>query len=318
MDNYHQTIQIVRPGDVQHRVNELRHRSDDVKSRVVLTLKHLWNPERQLLPVRSNCSFQNLREGFPQFSEVIDHLENITISMGRLGLPFEMPPILLMGEPGLGKTYFVSEVAKLFRLPFKDISMATRTSSFDLAGGSLQWGEGTVGDLAKFMAESTVANPIVLLDELDKVSSSARFNAINVLYGWLEPHSARRFRDEALEIDMDVSRVIWIGTGNYIHNIPEPILSRLRIFDISLPPPLMMRQVVKSIYESFRRAKSYGQLLNTVLKEEVIEVLSHHSPRSIRLLIEEGAFKVIRDHRDQLSLSDIPNRKKERRHVGFI
>lgn len=314
----HQTFNIARQGDVQHRVNELKQRSEDIKSRIALTLKHLWNPERQLKVVRANTNFQVLREGFPQFSDVIDYLENVVIGMDRLGLPFEVPPILLMGDPGLGKTYFVSELARLFDLPFKELSMATASASFSLSGSSLQWGEGTVGDLAKFMAESTVANPILLLDEVDKVNTRGAYNPINVLYGWLEPHSARRFRDEALEIEIDVSRVIWIATGNYAESIPEPIKSRMRTFEIKQPTPRRMEQVVRNIYTSIRKSKAYGRLLNETLDEGVVAVLSHRSPRGIRIAIEEGVFKAIKEHREGLAVSDISKVKEEKRHVGFI
>lgn len=317
MSNY-QTFNIARQGDVQHRVNELKHRSEEIKSRIALTLKHLWNPERQLNVVHANTNFQELREGFPQFSEVIDYLENVVIGMDRLSLPFEVPPILLMGDPGLGKTYFVSELAKLFGLPFKELSMATASASFSLSGSSLQWGEGTVGDLAKFMAESKVANPIILLDEVDKVNTRGAYNPMNVLYGWLEPHSARRFRDEALDIELDVSRVIWIGTGNYADMIPEPIKSRMRTFEITQPTPSKMEQVVRNIYTSIRKSKVYGSLLNENLSEDVVAVLSHRSPRGIRIAIEEGVFKAIREHREELSVADLPSFKKEKQHVGFI
>lgn len=314
----HQNIFIARPEDVHKRVNELRHRSDDIKSRVALTLKQLWNPERQLRSVSTTCDFLGLRERFPQFSEVIDFVENVVISMGFMELPFEVPPILLLGDPGLGKTYFVSELAKLMDLPFREISMATASSSFALAGGNLQWSEGSPGSLASFIAESSAANPIVLLDELDKISSDSKYNAINVLYGWLEPHSAKRFRDEALDIDLDVSKVIWLGTGNYVNRIPEPIQSRMRVFEICQPVPAQMEKVARSIYVSIRSSKPYGQLMDETVGEEVVSVLSLLSPRSIRLSIEEGVFRVIRDHRSQLTVSDLPSIKKETRRVGFI
>lgn len=314
----HQTFNIARQGDVQHRVNELKQRSEDIKSRIALTLKHLWNPERQLKVVRANTDFKGLRESFPQFSEVIDYLENVVIGMGRLGLPFEVPPILLMGDPGLGKTYFASELASLFGLPFKDLSMAIASASFSLAGSSLQWGEGTVGDLAKFMAESTVANPIILLDEVDKVNTKGAYNPVNVLYGWLEPHSARRFRDEALEIEIDVSRVIWIATGNDAESIPEPIKSRLRTFVIKQPTPRRMEQVVRNIYTSIRKSKAYGKLLSENIDDDVVAVLSRRSPRGVRMAIEVGVFNAIKEYREGLTVSDISKVEKEKRHVGFI
>lgn len=215
--------------NIKKRVDDLRHRSDDVKSRLALTLKKLWKSERVLRSVPANLDLSSLRQRFPQFEEVTDFYENTIISLAKLNLPFEIPPVLLQGDPGLGKTFYASELAKLIELPFFEISLATATSSFALSGGSVQWTEGTTGFISETLAESPVANPVILIDEVDKAASGAKFNPLNVFYGLLEPHSAKRFRDEALEVELDASKVIWIATGNYIYDIPVPIQSRMRI-----------------------------------------------------------------------------------------
>lgn len=313
-----QIYSIANIEQVHKRVNSLKSRSEEVKSRVAIPLKQLWNPERTLKAVPLATDFSNLKTNFPQFKEVIEFYECIVFTMYYLGQPFEAPPVLLQGDPGLGKTYFVSELAKLLQLPFYEISMATMTASFVLSGGSLQWSEGEVGLVAKALADSPTANPIILIDEVDKCSSESRHNAINVLYGLLEPHSAKRFKDEALEFDIDASRVLWIGTGNYIQNIPPPIRSRMRIFEIRQPEPHLMPIVVQNIYLSIRSSKSYGKLLDDDLNGNVLEVLSHRSPRDIRLAIEESAYKAIREHRSRLSVKDIPEQRTEGpKRVGF-
>jgi ATP-dependent Lon protease len=229
---------IAQHEQVKNRVSELSKRSDDVKSRLALTLKALWQPERELAILSNTDIFQELKDRFPHFIEVIELLESNAIALSKLELPFEFPPILLQGDPGLGKTYFFSEFARLTGFPFYEISMATITASFALAGNSTQWAEGTVGFIARSLANSNIANPIILIDEIDKCSGSNNYNPVNVLYSLLEPHSAKRFKDEALDIELDTSRVIWIATANYSHTIPEPILSRMRVINIQLPTPL--------------------------------------------------------------------------------
>ena len=303
---------------VKKRVEDLKHRSDDIKSRLAVTLKKLWNTERTLRSVPENIDFSSLRGRFPQFDEVIDFYENTIISLARLGLPFEIPPILLQGDPGLGKTFFASELAKLIDLPFSEISLATATSTFALSGSSIQWAEGTTGFISETLASSPIANPIILIDEVDKVSSDAKYNPLNVFYGLLEPHSARRFRDEALEIEMDASKVIWIATGNYIRNIPAPIQSRMRVFNIKQPDPERMFMVIESIYEHVIKTKAYGQLLDNQLNDAVVIKLSNQSPRSVRISIEEAAFKAIRNQRSVITTSDLPVIHEEKYRVGFI
>lgn len=304
--------------NVKKRVDDLKQRSDDVKSRLALTLKKLWNCERLLRSVPASIDFRSINQRFPQFEEVTDFYENTIISLARLNLPFEIPPVLLQGDPGLGKTFYASELAKLINLPFFEISLATATSSFALSGGSVQWAEGTTGFISETLAESPVANPLILIDEIDKASLGVKFNPLNVFYGLLEPHSARRFRDEALEVELDASKIIWIATGNYIHNIPAPIQSRMRVFNITQPDPDSMLPVIESIYSHVINNKAYGQLLDPQLDDAVINQLLNQSPRAVRLALEEGAFKAIRNQRSTIISSDLPVMKKEKNRVGFI
>jgi ATP-dependent Lon protease len=302
---------------VKKRVDDLAHRSEDVKSRMAGTLKGFWNTERVLRAVTSNTDFNELRENFPQFEEVIDFYENTIISLGRLNLPFEIPPVLLQGDPGLGKTYFASELAKLIQLPFFEISLATSTASFTLSGGSIQWAEGEPGFISKALSESKVANPIILIDEIDKSMHGSKFNSLNVFYGLLESHSAKRFRDEALDFNLDASKIIWIATANYINNIPAPIQSRMRVFSIRQPNKACMQPVVKSIYSHLVNNKAYGKLLDESLNADVIENLAMQSPRTIKIALEECAFKAIRNQRSAIHSSDLPIFNKEKNRVGF-
>lgn len=112
----------------------IKNRVEELKYRLSIPLKRLWNLERTLRTVSPNIDFENLRQRFSQFEEVIDFYENSVITLARLNLPIEVAPVLLQGDPGLGKTYFTSELAKLLNLPFFEISLATRTASFSLSG----------------------------------------------------------------------------------------------------------------------------------------------------------------------------------------
>ena len=73
---------------IKKRVDELKNRSDDIKSRIAFTLKHLWNPERTVITVPGSVDLTSLRQNFPHFCEVIDFYENSIITLDRLGLPF--------------------------------------------------------------------------------------------------------------------------------------------------------------------------------------------------------------------------------------
>ena len=313
-----ETFCIAQREQVEKRVQELARRSEDVRSRLAFVLKKLWMPERQLTIVTNLDAFEDLRIRFPNFLEVIDIFEANATGLAKLGLPFESSPILLQGEPGLGKTLFVSELARLITLPFYEVSMATMTSSFALSGGNIQWAEGAVGFIASSLADSKTANPLFLIDEIDKASVDARYSPLSPFYSLLEPHSARRFKDEALEIDMDASRVIWIATANELDRIPDPILSRMRIINIEKPDTAQMKAVVSSIYSHYRKSKSYGELLDPEITDNTMELLLTRSPREARMAIDEGCLKAIRENRGVLLPKDLPAGRKEKQRVGFL
>lgn len=315
---YDQVVSIASKAHIEDRVESLKRRSDDIKSRIAHILKQLWNPERTLVGVAPTLDFATLRQGFPQFREVIDYVDNSVFTSSLTESSFRIPPILLTGDPGLGKTYFASQLAELLGLPFFEISMASMSSGFVLSGGNLQWSEGSPGEIAKILARSPVANPIVLVDEIDKASGSYHYNPINCLYSLLEPHTACRFKDECLDIELDARYIIWICTANYPDHIPLPIRSRIRSFDITQPPADAMIPVVEHMYARFREKHPCGQLLESQLELPVLMRLAEQSPRSIRLNLEEASMKAVRQGRRMIKAGDLMPEAKEVRRVGFI
>lgn len=314
--SHHTTI--VNHDQLAKRVKDLCRRSDDLKARVAPVLKQLWQGERELGYVENLDCFAGLQHRFPSFSSLIEIFEANAIALHKLGLPYESVPLLLEGAPGLGKTYFVSELAAALGLPFYEISMATISASFVLSGGSLQWGEGSIGFVAKTIASSPKANPIILIDEIDKLNGGGHYSPENVLYSLLEPHSAKRFRDEALELELNLSRVIWIATANYPERIPAPILSRMQVVTIQPPSKLQMQSVAECIYAKCLQDKPYGQLLSSMLKEDVLDALTDLTPRDVRIALDQACLRAIKANRSDIEVVDLPHVIKEARRVGFI
>lgn len=312
-----QILNIANSCDVKRRVNSLKNRSSDIKVRLGPILKKLWNPERIFLAVSSQIDFGDLRQNFPQFGEVIDFYEDTVRTLAKLDAAFEISPILLQGDPGLGKTYFASELARTIGLQFYEISLATTTASFALSGGSTQWSEGSPGFVCNTLAESEYINPFILIDEIDKCSGSTSYDPLNAFYGLLESHSAKRFRDEALEIQLDASKIVWMATSNYLDNIPVPLKSRMRIFQINQSSPKQMEIVVRKIYEQMINTKPYGSLLSKYLNDDVVKRLSTKNPREVKLAIEESSYKALRADRAVIKLNDLPN-DRSKYHVGFV
>lgn len=309
---------IADPEEVRARVNELKDQSREVRARLAPILKKLWDPQRELKVVDNLASFAELRARFPNFAEVVDVYEANAIALSKVNQPFEAQPILLCGEPGLGKTLFAAELAQTLGLLYFEIALSTITASFALCGGSVQWENGSVGFIARSLADSEVGNPVFLIDELDK-SSGSKYDPMNSFYSLLERHTACRFKDEALDIALDASRIVWIATANDAGNVPDAILSRVRVFDIKRPDEAGMRAVINSVFTSLCKNKPYGRLLRPYLDNSVIETLQDQPPRAVRQSLEEGMLKAIKADRDFIIQDDLlTGKRKGKPNVGFI
>lgn len=311
------TINLADHEAVERRVIQMKDQSRDVKSRLAPLLKGLWRPERELKIVDDLFVFDDLRERFPNFAEVLDYYQVNAIALHKVKQPFEAQPILLIGQPGLGKTLFSHALAKALTLPYFEIALSTVTASFALAGGSTQWEGGSPGFVATSLIESHFANPIMLIDELDKSNGGNRFNPMNAFYGLLERHTASRFKDEALGIEINASRINWIATANEIDCVPEAILSRVRVFTIEKPDHSSMRQVINSVYKSLREERAYGQLLSEHLPGNVIDSLIDYMPRGVRQILETAMLRAIRDDRSSLDIQDLTMLENGKKSYGF-
>jgi ATP-dependent Lon protease len=306
---------------LERRVQELKRRDEGIKARMATVLKQLWNPERRLAMGADNSVFDDLQIRFPNFSEVIEYWRLQASISKRLGTSFQSSPVLLGGDPGLGKTYFSHESAKAMGLYYAEVNMATVTASFVLSGGSLQWSEGSIGFIAKTIAESPIGNPVMLLDEIDKATGGYKYDALGPFYPLMEKHSAMRFRDEALDLELNAQNVNWVMTANNINNIPAPILSRAKLFHIELPNRVQMPLVIKNIYDEIRNSEAYGHLLDERLPDETIAVFEGLSPREVKRKLTEACSKVFLEEcstvmPDDVQVEQFKNKTDFR--MGFI
>lgn len=311
------TINLVDKDRLVAFVNSLERKSSEFQSRFHKLLINLWNPERPLKSIATEIDFELLKIAFPQFKEVISYFERQVFVAKKLNRPFHVQPVLLIGDPGQGKTYFASVLAKLLDLPYFEISLATATANFAISGSDTQWGEGRPGFIINSIAESEVANPFILIDELDKVGGGNRYNPITPFYSLLEPHSAQKFRDEAVPLDLDVSNVNWIATANEEIRIHAPILSRFKRFDIKQPSPLEMIGVIDSVYKMLYESSDFKELISPELNMELKPLLDTLSPREVRLALDEAITSAVFNNRADLIASDLPKATKGERRVGF-
>lgn len=232
--------------------------------------------------------FLKLYKDFPNFTEVIDYIVGaLSISMLGEDKRFLMKPILLAGDPGVGKTAFANRVAEITQAPFKKLTFTTITAPWVLTGLDLSWNGGKPGKLFHLINDSGVANPIVLLDELDKAKTSDNGgNPLDVLHDLLEKETSVSVHDEALDLSMNLSNIIWIGTANHLDRIPESILSRFQIFTIGdITDKEEKAHVLGNLFKNVLKSTPNGDSFDDNLDQDVIHGLMSFNIRNCAVIL---------------------------------
>lgn len=208
-----------------------------------------------------------LRTHFPQCAGVINYVEAMAHLACRGDRVVRLPPMLLAGPPGVGKTYFAARLAATLRLPYHDIHMESTTAGWILTGGDCSWQDSKPGRIFEALVHGRYANLMVLLDEVDKVPPGQKYDPMGALYGLLEPHTAARFRDEYASVTVDASRINWVLTANTLEQVPEPIRSRTQVFHIPEPSFLQRLAIARLMYEQLLSKESWGAGFDPALGE---------------------------------------------------
>lgn len=149
------------------------------------------------------------------------------------GGEFKAPVLLLVGLVGTGKTTFAFSLADALERPIVRIPFGGMASAKELRGSSRLYLEGEPGKLIKGICEAGVRNPVILLDEIDRVAVEARLDIMGVLVELLDPAQNHAFVDNYLDVPVDLSQAIFIATANNTTNVATAVLDRLE--RISMP-----------------------------------------------------------------------------------
>ena len=210
------------------------------------------------------------------------------------GAGTRLPPMLLVGPPGTGKTTWSTGLAEALGLPSIVISATTR-GLFALSGVESGWTTARSGDLISRMLTTGVGNPIVVIDEIDKAVGGARTTAGQAMAGiadalleMIEPATAAAWACPYLGARFDISGVSWIMTANDLSRVPGPLLDRVRVIRISPPTRAEAAEIA--------RRRALDQLDDDMADEIADAVFASHrdgkfSLRSIdKLITAAGAL----------------------------
>jgi ATP-dependent Lon protease len=259
-----------------------------------------------------------LFEELPNFAEVLEDIRKHLALCIDSEDSVELPPMLLLGEPGIGKTHFARRVSQLLGTGFGFVPMSSLTAGWVLSGASSQWKNAKPGKVFDTFLNGEYANPVIVVDEIDKASGDGQYDPLGALYELLEIETASRFVDEFVEVPIDASGAVWLATANEAARIPEPLLSRLNVYEIDPPDAEGSLRIAANIYGDIRNAHDWGRQFPEALSQGALEKLATLPPREMRRALQSAFGNAKLAGRSEVSADDVQDpRAGRRQRIGF-
>ena len=196
--------------------------------------------------------------------------------------------------------------------------MSSLTAGWVLSGASSQWKNAKPGKVFDTFLNGDYANPVIVVDEIDKASAEGQYDPLGALYELLECETATRFVDEFVELPIDASGAVWLATANDAGRIPEPLLNRLAVYEIEAPDAEGAARIART---DLRRDPQLPRLGPAVprgaRRRSALEKLAALPPREMRRAIQTAFGNAKVAGRSEVGPDDIQDPRARKQRIGF-
>ena len=311
-----QMRRVFEPHEVQRKLDGLADRDyDTLRATYQRMLER--GPQRFQVKPSGIPDMGELYATLPNFHEVLDDIKRHVALAQDSPDGLEVTPILLLGAPGIGKTHFARKLADLLGTGMSLVPMSSMTAGWLLSGASSQWKGAKPGKVFEALVDGQYANPVIVVDEIDKAAADAQYDPLGALYSLLEHDTAQSFTDEFAEVPIDASQVIWIATANDERAIPEPILNRVNVYEVAAPDRDAARAIALRLYARLRSGHRWGERFPAEPSDAVLDRMSDLAPREMRRAWTAAFGNARLAGRDVIESGDLPCGNPKRGPIGF-
>ncbi|GIW63782.1 MAG: hypothetical protein KatS3mg091_584 [Patescibacteria group bacterium] len=223
------------------------------------------------------------------------------------------PTIFLVGLAGTGKTTFAKSIAEALGRKFLRIPFGGLSSVLELRGEAKIKPEAEPGKIIKLLAQAKTKNPVILLDELDRVTDSVRDAVMGVLLELLDPEQNSSFRDNYIDYPFDLSDVLFIATANNTNNISTAVLDRMEVIRMPsytdeektvIAKNYIFPKVLKEIGLTTNEIKIDESLWPKIVRPLGFDPGIRSLARNIRSIIRSVALKIVKGEFESIVITE--------------